>query len=381
MRKLFVVAVLACAACGGSSGGGEGSSGTPTVATPTFSVPGGTKNAPISVAITSTTAGAVIHYTIDGSTPTAASPTYSNALALSTDTTVKAIATAAGHNPSAVATAAYTFQVATPTFSVAGGTYTTPQSIAISTVTPGATIHYTTTGADPTAASPAYAGPVNLSVDPSTTVIKAMATRAGFANSGIASATYTIDSSVTPAAQPTFSPPAPASFVTTQTVTIGSTTAGATIRYTTNGTDPKLGGAQTAASPASVELSATTTLRAVATAPGFTVSAETSGTYTKTGGTGGTFQATCNTPVDLLCDTYVSGWAADVLADEAAACATDGGTWSTTQACPTAGRVASCTIAFSGVTNMTTYYTGFPFLALAQSLCTDPQIGGTWTTY
>ena len=38
---------------------------------------------------------------------------------------------------------------ATPTLSVASGTYNTPQTVTISDVTPGATIYYTTDGATP----------------------------------------------------------------------------------------------------------------------------------------------------------------------------------------------------------------------------------------
>src|SRR5437667_125783 len=124
------------------------------VATPTFSPAGGTFASPQSVAIPDATPGATIYYTTDGSTPTTASPAYSGPILVMQTTTIQAMATASGMTNSAVASATYTFlqQVATPTFTPAGGTYTSPQSVAIADATPGATIHYTTDGSKPTTA-------------------------------------------------------------------------------------------------------------------------------------------------------------------------------------------------------------------------------------
>jgi Chitobiase/beta-hexosaminidase C-terminal domain len=82
--------------------------------------------------------------------------------------------------------------VATPTFSVAAGTYTAVQSVTISDATSGATIYYTTNGNTPTVSSPVYTGtaiPVNV-----TTTIKAFAVGApGFSSSPVATATYTLN--------------------------------------------------------------------------------------------------------------------------------------------------------------------------------------------
>ena len=80
-----------------------------TVATPTFTPNGvssftGTQ----SVKISCTTVGATIHYTTDGTAPTASSPVYSTELSLTSTTTVKAIAVKAGMNDSATATATFT---------------------------------------------------------------------------------------------------------------------------------------------------------------------------------------------------------------------------------------------------------------------------------
>lgn len=80
-------------------------------------------------------------------------------------------------------------QVSAPTFSPAEGTYTSAQSVSISTVTSGATIHYTTDGSTPTTSSPVYSSPINVAT---TTTIKAMAVKSGMTNSTVSSATYTI---------------------------------------------------------------------------------------------------------------------------------------------------------------------------------------------
>ncbi|PKN78481.1 MAG: hypothetical protein CVU48_08285, partial [Candidatus Cloacimonetes bacterium HGW-Cloacimonetes-1] len=80
-------------------------------ATPTFTPAGGVYGNPVNVTIACATPGATIRYTLDGTTPTATSTVYSTPINVSTTTTVKAMATAAGFDPSNVATATYTFPV------------------------------------------------------------------------------------------------------------------------------------------------------------------------------------------------------------------------------------------------------------------------------
>jgi len=79
-------------------------------------------------------------------------------------------------------------RVATPVFSPAGGTFATGQTVAITCSTPGATIRYTVNGADPTASSPLYSVPLQLT---GTTTVKAYALASGQLDSPIASATFT----------------------------------------------------------------------------------------------------------------------------------------------------------------------------------------------
>ncbi|MCR5646181.1 MAG: chitobiase/beta-hexosaminidase C-terminal domain-containing protein [Bacteroidales bacterium] len=80
----------------------------PTVATPTFTPAAGTYYEAQSVTIACATEGATIHYTLDGTDPTANSPVYTTAIAISATTTVKAFATKEGMTDSEIATAVYT---------------------------------------------------------------------------------------------------------------------------------------------------------------------------------------------------------------------------------------------------------------------------------
>src|SRR6266568_4518891 len=79
--------------------------------------------------------------------------------------------------------------VATPTFSPGGGTYTGSVTVSISDAISGATIYYTTDGSTPTTSSAVYTGALTFT---QTTTLKAMAAASGMTNSGVASATYTI---------------------------------------------------------------------------------------------------------------------------------------------------------------------------------------------
>jgi hypothetical protein len=166
---------------------------TGMVATPTFSPVAGTYSAAQTVTISDATGGASIFYTVDGSTPTINSSMYSAPIAVSTNETVSALAVGVGDTNSTVATAAYVINLAgapaTPTFSVAAGTFATPQQVTISDATAGAAIYYTTDGSAPTASSTLYAVPVIVSA---TETLNAIAV-ASSTDSAVATALYTID--------------------------------------------------------------------------------------------------------------------------------------------------------------------------------------------
>jgi kumamolisin len=82
---------------------------------------------------------------------------------------------------------------ATPTFSLASGTYSTAQIVTISDATAGAAIYYSTNGYEPTTSSTLYSGAINVSA---TEVVEAIAVASGYANSQVAEETYTIQTNV-----------------------------------------------------------------------------------------------------------------------------------------------------------------------------------------
>ncbi|GHG16766.1 MULTISPECIES: chitobiase/beta-hexosaminidase C-terminal domain-containing protein [Amycolatopsis] len=82
-----------------------------------------------------------------------------------------------------------TTTVAAPTFSPPGGTYSSAQTVTISSATAGATIRYTVDGSTPTASSTLYSGPISV---PNSRTVNAIALKSGSTTSPVSSATYTI---------------------------------------------------------------------------------------------------------------------------------------------------------------------------------------------
>ena len=82
-----------------------------TVATPTANPGAGTYTAAQSVTLSTTTEGATIYYTTDGTDPTTSSTEYSSAISISATTTLKAFAVKDGMTDSDVLTAAYTINL------------------------------------------------------------------------------------------------------------------------------------------------------------------------------------------------------------------------------------------------------------------------------
>ena len=121
---------------------------------------------------------------------------------------------------------------ATPTFSPAAGNYSSTQNVSIGSSTPGSTIYYTTDGSTPTTNSQSYSGPISVS---SSKTISAIAVASGYSNSPVATASYVINQGQV--ATPAFSPAA-GTYTSAQQVAISTTTAGATIYYTTKARRP-----------------------------------------------------------------------------------------------------------------------------------------------
>ena len=85
-----------------------------TVATPTFTPAEGEYTEAQSVTIACETEGATVYYTLDGTDPTENSTVYTEAIAISETTTVKAFAAKEGMNNSEIASATYTINTPTP---------------------------------------------------------------------------------------------------------------------------------------------------------------------------------------------------------------------------------------------------------------------------
>ncbi|MGA7831329.1 MAG: chitobiase/beta-hexosaminidase C-terminal domain-containing protein, partial [Terracidiphilus sp.] len=129
--------------------------GLTTVATPTFSPSAGSYSIPQQVTISDATAGSIIYYTSDGTTPTTSSSVYSSPIIVNANETLHAIAVETDYANSPVATSSYTIALSlpAPAFSLASGTYSSSQTVTISDSTAGATIYYTTNGTTPTTSS------------------------------------------------------------------------------------------------------------------------------------------------------------------------------------------------------------------------------------
>ena len=167
------------------------------VASPTFTPSAGTYTVPPLVSLACATSGAEIRYTLDGSDPTAQSPIFGPPLLLSATATVKARAYKLDLAPSAVASATYTVNLgaaATPTLSLASGTYLTKQTVTITAPTAD-TIRYTTNGNDPTETDPTIASGGAVVVDRAA-IVKAKALQSGLPPSEVARRDYVITGSV-----------------------------------------------------------------------------------------------------------------------------------------------------------------------------------------
>jgi beta-glucanase (GH16 family) len=135
MLSLVVFAgALLCGGCGGM--GHMTATPTPTP-TPTAVAPAVTtaaaQNGAVIASLASTTSGATIYYTLDGSTPTTSSQVYEAPFLVASNLTVKAMAAASGSNNSSVTTQAFTTSIPSGTLvwsdefnGTAGTTYGQP---------------------------------------------------------------------------------------------------------------------------------------------------------------------------------------------------------------------------------------------------------------
>jgi beta-lactam-binding protein with PASTA domain len=247
----------------------------PTLAAPTISPASGTYSGPQTVTITSGISGAIIYYTLDGTTPNGASPVYSGPLTVSASQVVSAFqAVAAVVSP--VTSATYNIvasgggALAAPTISPPAGTYSGAQAITIAGAA-GATIYYTLDGTTPNGSSPVYSSLITVGASETVTALQ---TRGGVV-SAVATAVYTITAPPS-LAIPTFTP-APGTYAAAQTATITGAV-GAVIYYTVDGSVPTVASTRYAGT---INVTVSQTLKAVQAQSGV-VSPVASAAYTIT---------------------------------------------------------------------------------------------------
>jgi hypothetical protein len=146
---------------------------------------------------------------------------------------------------------------AAPVISPDGGTFSTAQSVTLSTTTSPASIFYTLDGSVPTPGSTLYTGPISIDTD---TTVSAIASASGFIQSPQSSASFTFLTQ-TPAV--TFAPDG-GTYTSAQSVALSDTDANAAIYYTTDGTTPT-GSSQPYTGP--IAVAASMTIKAIAIDP------------------------------------------------------------------------------------------------------------------
>ena len=265
----------------------------PAVATPTFNPASGAEfgNEGLQVTISCETTGASIYYTLDGSTPDNNSTLYSGAISLTGTTTIKAIAYD-GSESSAVATATYTY-----TDPNAPGTQNNPYTVAqarANTPTSGTTddvyIHgivsrfyntnimgdgsnyryYISDDGTTTTELLVYKGKGlnnvsfsnnnDLLVGDEVVIYGKLTTYQNTSEVASGNYIYSLNRPAQNVEAPTFSPAA-GTYADAQTVTISCATAGATIYYTTDGTEPTSSSTEYTTA---ITVSSTTTIKAIA---------------------------------------------------------------------------------------------------------------------
>lgn len=177
--------------------------------------------------------------------------------------------------PTAISESGFAWKVATPTFSPVPTTYSAAQAVNLAVVTGDAEIFYTLNGSEPTQADTLYVTGTPIAITENQT-IKAKAWKTGMPVGNTATGTYVLKVTT-----PTASPGA-GTYTSVRTVTLASTTPGATIHYTLDNTAPTTGSAIYAAP---VTISTSAVLKTIAVKPNWATSDVRSATYTMSFGT------------------------------------------------------------------------------------------------
>lgn len=209
------------------------------VSTPEFSPESGTYADSVEVSISCKTVGAVIYYTLDGSTPDAGAMVYEEPFMVFDTTTVKAMAIL-DEATSLIGEATYNMTVtplvvSEPVFTPEAGEYADSVLVSISSETEGSAIYYTLDGTEPNTESLLFTSPILLT---ETTVITAVAMVDGTASES-ASASFTINITPIEVDTPVISPES-GEFSDSVEVSISCATPDAVIYYSLDGTAPDM---------------------------------------------------------------------------------------------------------------------------------------------
>ena len=179
----------------------------PTAAKPTASQAAGAVASGTAVTLETTTTGAEIWYTTNGTTPQkggTGNTKYTNPITITAAVTIKAIAFKDGMNDSEELAVSYTITdpnlptAAKPTASQAAGAVASGTAVTLATATYGAEIWYTTNGTTPQkggTVSNKYTTPITITV---AVTIKAIAFKDGMNDSEELAVSYTIAGGITP---------------------------------------------------------------------------------------------------------------------------------------------------------------------------------------
>ena len=195
------------------------------------------------ISLSCTNTSAVLRYTIDGGEPVTNDTTncfvYDGSITINRRTTIKVIACVNGYPYAVTYTKEFALgKVQIPNITASQHVFHwSGNTVTLVTENEAAVIHYTLDGSEPTEKSKLYTGPFTID---DTTTIKAKAFKTDWFESETATATftrewYTVDAPVIE--------PSGAEFENvSQTVSLSCPTDGATIFYTTDGSDPKVNG-------------------------------------------------------------------------------------------------------------------------------------------
>jgi Chitobiase/beta-hexosaminidase C-terminal domain/Concanavalin A-like lectin/glucanases superfamily len=264
---------------------------SPNAATPTINPNSGTYTGSVSVTLQSSTAGAAIYYTTNGSTPSQSSTLYTGTMTLTNSAVVKAKAFKSGYNSSGEASASFTVnqlfnfslsnsgdKSATAGSSVTNSISATlvsgsaqPVTFSASGLPSGATASFS-----PNSCSPSCSSTLTISTSSSTPAGSSSITVTASGGGVTKTTTFNLGVGLPTVATPTISPNG-GTYTGSVPVSLQTSTAGASIYYTTNGSTPTQ---SSTLYTGAMTLTNSSVVKAKAFKSGYNASSEASATFT-----------------------------------------------------------------------------------------------------